>query len=101
MKNQDALLFASLDLDKAHGRAGHGLTDRLGIRSIILLPLHIGFYIARRHQSHPMPQTEFSSPMMGGRAGLHPDQASRLLWDDQGPDGSKPLPDENATTRGH
>ncbi len=74
------MLFAGLDLNKTHGRPGYRLTDRLGIRGIVLLPLNVRLHIAGRHQSYSVAKLpEFSSPMVGGRAGFHPDQAGRLL----------------------
>jgi hypothetical protein len=42
VKGQHTLLLAALDLDKAHTQSGDRLTDRLGIRRIVLLPLLFG-----------------------------------------------------------
>ena len=56
VQHQNALLLARLRLDKAHGGAGHGLADRLGISHVVLLPLHIRFDVSRRHELHLMTQ---------------------------------------------
>ena len=42
MEHHGALLLRALDLDEPHRRPGNRLADCLGIRSIILLALHIG-----------------------------------------------------------
>ena len=39
----DVLLFHGLDRHEAHGRAGHGLTDRLCVVAVVLVAAHVGF----------------------------------------------------------
>ncbi len=50
MKHQAALLFCCLGLDEPHVWPNNGFADRLGIGSIVLLPLEIGLHTGRRHQ---------------------------------------------------
>src|SRR4051794_37419199 len=61
---------------KAHGRALSGLTDRLGICGIVLLPLDERLDVRRRDQPDRMPEhAHLACPIMGAAAGLHRDRA--------------------------
>ena len=52
MQCQAALLLRRLGRDEPHVRPGDRLTDRLGVGGIVLMPLHIGLHVGRRHQAH-------------------------------------------------
>ena len=74
----------ALDLDEAHARPGHGLTDRLGVSRIVLLALHVRLHIARRHQPHIVAKLpEFATPIVGRSAGLQADKARRKLLEER------------------
>ena len=45
-------LLVALQIDKAHRWAGRGFRYRLGIPIVVLLRLHVGTNIFRRHQPH-------------------------------------------------
>jgi hypothetical protein len=77
LKDQGSLLLAGFDLDKAHARPGHRLTDRVGIRGIVLLTFHVGFYVPGRHQSHAVPQLPVLSPN-GGRPRRLPSRPGKV-----------------------
>src|SRR4029450_9605443 len=67
-----ALLFRAFDCDKAHGRAGRCLGDRLRVSSIILLPLHKGLHILRSDQTYFKAKfADLSSPIMSTGASFH------------------------------
>src|SRR4249920_2696634 len=76
VQRQAALLFWCLGRNEPHVRPGDRLADRLGISGIVLMPLHVGLHISRRHQANCVAQRlEFTRPMMRRGAGLHADQA--------------------------
>jgi len=50
MKRQAALLLGRLGRDEAHVPPSNRLADCLRIGCIVLLPLHLGLHIGRRHQ---------------------------------------------------
>jgi len=52
MKRQAALLFRRLGLHEPHGRPANGFADRLCVSNIVLLPLHGGLHVSRRHQAN-------------------------------------------------
>lgn len=75
-RTENGLLFLRLDLDKPHGRATNGFTDRFRINGIILATLHIGFDVASRHQFHIVAKLgQLASPVVGRSAGLHSEDA--------------------------
>ena len=75
MLHQSALLLRGLNPHKAHGRPTHGLADRLGVGSIVLVALDVGLHVLRRHQPHLMAELrEFTRPIMCRRAGFHADK---------------------------
>ena len=53
MQRQE-LCCSGFGLDKPQFGPGHCLANGLGISGIVLLPLDIGLYIGRRHQTHGM-----------------------------------------------
>ena len=77
------LLLDRLHRDKAHGRAGHRLADRLGIGGVMLVGLHVGFDALLRHEPDLMAQlAQLAGPMVGAGAGLHADQAWRQVGEE-------------------
>jgi hypothetical protein len=83
MQHQKRLLFRCLDLDKAHGRSCHRLTNRCGVRRIILVPLDVGLHILGRHQLDLVTERpDLARPIMRGRAGLDPDKAGRVFLEE-------------------
>src|SRR5277367_3472998 len=52
MKRQTALLFGRLGWHEPHVWPGHRLANRFRVGGIVLLPLHIGLHVGRRHQAH-------------------------------------------------
>ncbi len=93
------MLRRRLDLDKPHGRPRHRLADRLRIRHVVLVPLHVSLHVTRRHQTHPVPQRlDLPRPVMRGGARLNANQTRRLLPEE----GQNPTPpqlpaDDHAT----
>ena len=60
------------------------LADRLGISGIVLMPLHIGLHVGRRHQPHGVAKRlELARPMMRRGAGLDANQARRQLLEER------------------
>src|SRR5208337_4155942 len=69
-----------LDRDKAHRRSTCGLDDRFRIGRVVLLTLDEGFDVGRRDQPNIVAKVaDCSPPMMDAPAGLHGDDAARLL----------------------
>ncbi len=59
---------------KSLAQPGDRLTDRFGISGIVLMSLHIGLYIGRRHQPHSMAKRlEFTRPMVRRSTGFDTD----------------------------
>lgn len=86
VQHKHRLLVHCLDRHEAHRGPRHCFANRLGIGSVVLVALDVGLHIARRHQSHFVAELDqLACPMMGGRAGLHTNQAR--------PDSSKELQD--------
>ncbi len=74
-----SLLFLRLHSHKSHGRARRRLADRLRVRRIVLLPLHIRFDVDRRDQSHRMAEpADLPAPMVRATARLHRHRAAWL-----------------------
>jgi hypothetical protein len=70
--------FLALDRDKPHGRTSCRFADRLGIRRIILLPLHEGLHVGRSDQPHRMPEVaDLTPPVVTAGARLHRNGARR------------------------
>jgi len=101
MQHQPALLLGRFDLHKTHGWASHRLADRLGIGSVILVALDVGFHIFRRHQPHLVAKLrEFARPIMGRRAGLQADKTWRQRFEEcQHLAAPKLLPDDDLLGR--
>src|SRR5271170_142154 len=65
MQRQAALLLLRLGRNEPHVRPGDRLADRLGVNSIVLVPLHIGLHIGWRHQAYGVAKRlELARPMM-------------------------------------
>src|SRR4051795_591197 len=73
------LLLLAFHRHEAHARPLGGFADRLGIRPVVLLPLHVRLDVGRRDQAHGVAQlAEFTRPVMPPGAGLHRHRAGRL-----------------------
>jgi hypothetical protein len=73
VQQHGGLLFSRLDRHEPHRRPHNGLADGFRIRGIVLVPLHIGFYVLRRHQPHLMTQrAQLTRPVVRRRARLQP-----------------------------
>ena len=73
------LLLLALHRHEAHARPLGRLADRLGIRHVVLLPLHERLDVGRRDQPHRVAQlAELTRPVMRPGAGLHRHHAGRL-----------------------
>ena len=85
VQTQDDLLMLFLDRHKKHVRACDGLTDRGGIRRVVLAALAghaVGCDELGRHQPDRVAVLpELSRPVMCARAGFHADGARRQLCD--------------------
>src|SRR5919199_2229820 len=63
---------------KPHGWALSGLTDRLGIRSIVLLSLDERLHVSRRDELDRVAEfADLPAPVVGAGAGLHGNRAGR------------------------
>jgi hypothetical protein len=57
-----------------HGRPNHGLTDRLGVSSVILVRLDKGFHVLGRDQPDLMAEAlQLPRPVVRARTGLNAD----------------------------
>ena len=57
-------------------RSSNCFTNRFGVNGIVLVPLHIGLHVGRRHQANGVAKRlEFARPMMRRGAGFDADQA--------------------------
>src|SRR5271167_4448309 len=73
------LRHLALDRYETHGRALDGLTDRLGVGSVVLLPLHKWFDVGWRDQPYGMTELAYlAPPIVSASAGFHRDRARRL-----------------------
>ena len=73
------LLFRRLHLDETHGRPTARLRDRLGIRHVVLLGLHIRLHELRGQSGAPHARwPPASAPVMSGRASFHRNDARRV-----------------------
>lgn len=80
MQHHDALLLGRLHRYEPHGRPSDRLADRLRVGHVVLLALHVGLHIARRHQAHIVTELDqFARPVMRGSAGLDPHQTRSEL----------------------
>src|SRR5271169_4221120 len=80
VKHQTALLLGRLGRHEPHIWPGHRLANRFRVGGIVLLSLHIGLHVGRRHQSYGMAERlKFTRPMMRRRAGLDTNEAGRQL----------------------
>ena len=56
------------------------LADRLGIRRVVLVPLHVGLHVIGRHDAHHVAESlQLASPVMRCCARLNANQTGRLL----------------------
>ena len=80
MKRQTALLLGRLGRHEPHVWSGNRLANRFRVGGIVLLSLHIGLHVGRRHQPYSMAKRlKFARPMMRRRAGLDTNEAGRQL----------------------
>ncbi len=93
MQHHDGLLLGRLRRHEPHRRPGDRLTDRLSVRHVVLLALHVGLHIAWRDQSHLMAQPgELASPVVRRTARLDPDETGAPLGEEwQHPAARQPL----------
>ena len=74
------LLFLRLDSNEAHGRSARRLRNRFRVRRVVLLAFDKRLDVRRRDQANFMPGVADSpTPVMCAPAGLHGDDAARLL----------------------
>ena len=100
MQHQHRLLLLRLDFNKAHGRARHRLTDRLRVRRIVLVPLHVRLHIPGRHQPDFMSKLrDLPRPVMRGSAGFNADKARSLLLKERQYLAAPQLPAHNNAAR--
>ncbi len=65
MEPQTALLLGRLGRNEPYVRPGNGLADGLRVSGIVLLPLNVGLYIRRWHQTHAVAERlELPRPIM-------------------------------------
>src|SRR5215813_406077 len=84
MKRQATLLLRCLGLHEPHVRPANGLADRFCVVGIVLLPLHIGLYVGRRHEPDLVTERlQFTRPVMGCGACFNADQARRQLLEER------------------
>src|SRR6516162_9001107 len=83
VQRQAALLPWRFGRHEPHVRPADRLTDRLGISGIVLMPLHIGLHVGRRHQAHGVAKgLKFARPMMRRGASFDTNQARRHLLEE-------------------
>ena len=99
VQRQAALLLWRLGRDEPHVWSGDRLADRLGVSGIVLMPLHIGLHVGRRHQANDMTKRlEFTRPIMCRRAGFDTDQARWQLLKERQHIAALELPADNHHT---
>ena len=80
MHRQHGLLLDVLYRHIAHVGSAHRFTNRLGIRNVVLVRLHVRLHELRRHQLDRVPAPlKFSRPIVRAAAGFHADQAGLQL----------------------
>jgi hypothetical protein len=76
VKHQAALLLGRLCWYEPHVGSGDRLANRFCVSHVVLLPLDVGLYVSRRHQSHGMAKRlEFARPVVRRGASLCANQA--------------------------
>ena len=74
------LLRDRLHWNKMHARSPCRLADRLGVVTVILAALDVGFDVLGRDQTHLVAQRDqFASPMVCAAAGFHGNLGGRKL----------------------
>jgi hypothetical protein len=72
VQRQKRLLLDGFHRHEVHGRALHGLTDRIRIPPVVLVGLQVRLYVAGWDQFALMAELfELARPVVGGGAGLH------------------------------
>src|SRR5260370_857998 len=80
MKSPQILLFRRLDRHEVHGGPLHCLRDRLGIAVVVLVPFEERLHVLGRDQTHIVAdRSQLPTDVMGARARLHADQATRNI----------------------
>ena len=83
MKRQTTLLLGGLGRHEPHVWSGDRLANRFRVGGIILLSLHIGLHVGRRHQAHGVAKgLKFARPMMRRGASFDTNQARRHLLEE-------------------
>src|SRR5688572_3734314 len=83
MKRQATLLLRRLRLHEPHVRPANSLADCLRVSSIVLLPLHVGLHIGRRHEPDLVTERlQFPRPMMRRSASFDANQARRNILEE-------------------
>tara|TARA_R110002124_G_scaffold276871_2_gene447842 strand:- start:2606 stop:3406 length:801 start_codon:yes stop_codon:yes gene_type:complete len=81
--HRSALRLLTLHGHEPHRRAQCGLTDRLGIRRVVLLAFYKGLHVSRRDKPHRMAQlADLAPPKMSAATGLHRDDTGRKLTEE-------------------
>jgi len=84
VQGQHRLLPGVLDRHEAHVGTPHGLANRLGVRRVVLVRLHVRLHELRGHQPDRVPQlAELLGPVMRAAAGFHADQARRQVGEER------------------
>lgn len=84
VQHQNALLPHILHCHKTHGGAGHRFTYGLCIHRVVLIAIHVGLYLARRHQPDLMVQpADLPGPVMRRGRGRHAHQTAGLLGEER------------------
>ena len=84
MERQAALLLGRLGRHEPHVRSGDRLADSLRVSRIVLMPLHVGLHVGRRHQANGVAKRlELARPMMRRGAGFDTDKAWRQLLEER------------------
>ena len=83
VQHQQRLPALLLHRHEAHPGPGDGLADRFRIRGVVLVGLHVGPDVLRRHQPHLVTELpQLPRPVMGGGTGLQADQAGRQVGEE-------------------
>ena len=84
VEHQAALLLGSLGWHKPHVGPGDRLANGLCVSRVILLPLHVGLHVGRRHQPHRVTQClELARPVVRRGTGLYANQARWQLLEER------------------
>jgi hypothetical protein len=78
VEQQRRLALRRLDRNEAHARPLNRFADRLRVRHVVLLALHVRLDELRRHQAHVVAERrDLARPVVRRVASLDPDQSGR------------------------